>query len=130
MQHRQRLLPVATVNQVVPVGNDVIDRAAGIAERDPAIHAAGALQARLLVGQGPDKLAVMLETRCGRLAGLRQTLILDESSRLTHAYAASSCFCAASSLSTRRYSCGMIFTKRLRYRSQSLSKRSACRLPV
>jgi hypothetical protein len=43
VQNRQRLLPVATVNQVVPVGDDVIDRAAGIAERDAAVHAARAL---------------------------------------------------------------------------------------
>jgi hypothetical protein len=61
MQYDQRLLPVAAINEVVPVGNDVVDRAPGIAKRDPAIHAACALDTGLFVGQDADKLAVMFE---------------------------------------------------------------------
>jgi hypothetical protein len=38
-------LPAAVVDQVVPVGNEVVDRAAGVAEGDAAIHAARALLA-------------------------------------------------------------------------------------
>ena len=130
VQNRQSLLPISPVDQVVPVGNDVVDRAARITERDTTVHAACALDAGLLVSENLDELAVVLQTRSGGLGGLRQTSILDESGWLAHAYAASSCFCAASSVSTRRYSCGIIFTKRPRYLSQSFSKRWACRLPV
>ena len=42
-------LPVLPVDQVVPVRNDVVDRAAGLAERDAAIHAARALLRRRVV---------------------------------------------------------------------------------
>jgi hypothetical protein len=65
VQDGQRLLPVAAVHQVVPVGNDVVDRAAGIAEGNAAVHAARALQAGLFVVESDDELAIMLETRLG-----------------------------------------------------------------
>ena len=47
------LAPAAAVDQIVPVGNDVGERAAGVAEGDAAIHAARALRAgRLSSGKG------------------------------------------------------------------------------
>ena len=42
-------LPAAVVGQVVPVGNEVVDRAAGVAEGHAAIHAASALLALLFL---------------------------------------------------------------------------------
>ena len=44
-------LPAAVVDQVVPVGDEVVDRAAGVAEGHAAIHAAGALLALLFFGE-------------------------------------------------------------------------------
>ena len=41
-------LPAIAVHQVVPVGNEVPERAALVAERDAAVHAARALRAQLL----------------------------------------------------------------------------------
>ena len=38
-------LPAAAVHQIVPVGNEVVQRAAGVAEGHAAIHAARALRA-------------------------------------------------------------------------------------
>src|SRR5262249_35550154 len=60
MQRLDRRLPVAAVDEVVPVGNDVVDRAALHAERDAAIHAARALDLGILVGQAQVELAVVL----------------------------------------------------------------------
>ena len=47
-----RFLPPTAVDEIVPVGNDVVDRASGVAERHAAIHAARPLLARLLFGNG------------------------------------------------------------------------------
>ena len=49
VQRLDRPLPVLLVNQVVAVRNDVVDRAAGHAKRDAAVHAARALRFRLVV---------------------------------------------------------------------------------
>ena len=45
-------LPAAAIDQVIPVGNDVGQRAAGMAEGHAAIHAARALRAQLSSGNG------------------------------------------------------------------------------
>src|SRR5690606_1605131 len=55
VQHVQRTAPVLFVDQVVPVGNDIVDRAAAGAERYTAVHAARALLLGLGVGQGVDE---------------------------------------------------------------------------
>src|SRR5262249_17458028 len=47
----QSLFPASVVNQIIPVGNEVIDRASGVAEGYAAIHAARALGAKLLFGE-------------------------------------------------------------------------------
>ena len=45
VQPIQRLAPMASIDEIVPLGNQVVDRAAvvGLAKRDAAVHAAGAL---------------------------------------------------------------------------------------
>ena len=43
VQHRDRVLPVALVDQIVEVRNDVVDRAAAVAKRRAAIHASSRL---------------------------------------------------------------------------------------
>src|ERR1700760_2852745 len=48
MQTPDRALPAIVVRQVVPVGNQVVHRASGVAEGHPAIHAARALVTLLL----------------------------------------------------------------------------------
>ena len=44
-------LPAVAVDEIVPVGNEVVDRAAGVAKRHTAIHAASALLALFLLGE-------------------------------------------------------------------------------
>ncbi|MEY9353699.1 hypothetical protein ABIG05_008138 [Bradyrhizobium japonicum] len=66
---REAFFPIALIDEVVEVGDLVVDRAAGRAGRDragavaignAAIHAARGLVARFLLGQGNDELVVML----------------------------------------------------------------------
>ncbi len=49
MQGGQRALPLAPVDEVVPVRDQVAEGTAAVAERHAAVHAAGALAARLVV---------------------------------------------------------------------------------
>ena len=59
VQPIERVLPAALIDEVVPLGNQIVDRAAGraLAERHTAIHAAGTLRAQLRV----DRLGEDLE---------------------------------------------------------------------
>src|SRR6185437_99678 len=51
MQHANRLLPLIAVNEIVPVRNNVVYRAAGVAKRNAAIHAARRLSAHAVFGE-------------------------------------------------------------------------------
>ena len=54
---RERLLPVAEIDEVVPVGDLVVHRAAGVAVRNAAIHAARGLVARAVLAERDHELA-------------------------------------------------------------------------
>ena len=79
-----RRLPALVIDEIVPVGNDVAERAALMTERNAAVHAPGALVAHLRVGLGQiDFLPVAEALRDG--PGLRlRALDLDETGGLTH----------------------------------------------
>ena len=51
VQLPNRFFPASAIDQIVPVGNEIIDRAAGVAERYAAIHAACALACKLFFGE-------------------------------------------------------------------------------
>src|SRR5205085_7984406 len=123
VQHLDRLLPVLPINEIVPVGNDVVDRATALAEGNAAIHAARALQAGGVVGKPQVELAVVLLARLRGFVGLLEPLVLEEPGDLAH-YAAALARCAASSPRARRYSFGNTLTKRGRYCAQ-LARMSA-----
>ena len=78
------LVPLLAVHEVVEVGNDVPERAAGVAEGHATIHAAGALRLHLLRGQDREELVVVLEAVGHRGIARDLTLVLHESARLTH----------------------------------------------
>ena len=66
-------LPAAVIDQVVPVGDEVIDRAARVAEGHAAIHAASALLTLFLFGEGivnfkPVDEAIFNLAACGLFA--------------------------------------------------------------
>src|SRR4029078_4409546 len=56
-----RLAPAAAVHEVVPVGDDVPERAALVTEGNAAIHAARALALQHLVGRALLELAPVLQ---------------------------------------------------------------------
>jgi hypothetical protein len=84
VQHVERLAPAIVVDQVVPLGNDVVDRAAVVAKRNAAIHAACRLVARGLVFQRDDEFVVVFEAIGNRDVVAVASADLDESCSLTH----------------------------------------------
>ena len=51
VQSAHGFAPAVAIDQVVPVGDEVVERAAGVAEGDAAIHAAGGLGFDFRVGE-------------------------------------------------------------------------------
>src|SRR5262249_11570171 len=84
VQPIDRLAPVVAIHQVVPVGNDVSQWTAGVAERDAAVHAAGALLLERLDGQYLQKLVVVLQAISHRLFANLLAIVLHESAPITH----------------------------------------------
>ena len=84
VQHAHRVLPTAAIHQVVPIGNDVSERAAGMAEWHAAIHAARALRLHALFGERIINLEPILDTQ-RRVATRRQfARVLHEPGNFTH----------------------------------------------
>jgi hypothetical protein len=85
MQADDRLPPLVAIDQVVPVRDQVIDRAALMAERDAAIHAARGLGAQFQLRQRMHEFAPAsgAHRRLG-IAAIR-AFDLQKSSRLAHA---------------------------------------------
>ncbi len=87
------LAPLTAVDQVVPLGNDVVDRAAqgqavdqfpGMAIGDTAVHAASALPAQGLLGVLGVGLAPVLDPLQGRADVGLLAVELHEAGRLAH----------------------------------------------
>ena len=92
---RQGLLPVVPVNQVVPVGDEIVQRTARgprspphgharMTERNAAVHAAGALLPQRLLRHGQDELVPVLQAFERVAVGLLAPLIFHESGDLPH----------------------------------------------
>ena len=61
VQDLERVLPAVAADQIVPVGDEVVDRAAVVTERNAAIHAARALPRDLGRRQRQHEFLVVLE---------------------------------------------------------------------
>ena len=89
-----RFAPQAAVHQVVPLGNQVVQRAArraslaegiaGLAECHAAHHAAASLNLLLLVGQRNGELVEVLHGVCRAALAVGNTIMLEVCSCLTH----------------------------------------------
>ncbi len=122
MERRECRLHVRLVDEVVPVGNEIVDRTGVMAERRAAIHAARALAAQLVVRQRPGELAPMPQPVIDRRIGPVAPRKLEKACRIAHRLQAPTamltsgrsvarprvCICC----SARRYSMGMTLTKR------------------
>ena len=71
VQVERRRLPLVAVDQVVPVRDLVVHRAAVVAVGDAAVHAARGLLLHLLLGQRLDELAPMLHALVHRAGSAR-----------------------------------------------------------
>ncbi len=87
VQAFQRLVPEAAIDQVVPFGDQVVDRAAGghaaeqgagVAKGNAAIHAAGALLAQLGLVQMKMELVPVADALQGRTVQRQLAQILYE----------------------------------------------------
>ena len=63
MQRVRRRAPLVAIDQIVPVGDQIVDRAALVAEGNAAIHAARRLLAYLRRRQRMDEFAVIVNPR-------------------------------------------------------------------
>ena len=84
VQAVDRRPPAVAVDQIVPVGNQVAQRAALMTERNAAVHAARALRRQLRGGVRQIHLAPVLHALGDRARGVLLPLDLDEPGRLTH----------------------------------------------
>ena len=84
VQLLDRLAPAALVDEVVPVRDQVAERAAVMAERDAALHAARALARRLVLGQDLVDLLEVGHALARIALRRRRTGDLQESAELSH----------------------------------------------
>ena len=84
VEHVEGVLPVAPVHQVIEVRNDVVDRAAVVAERRAAVHAARALLPGLRVIEGDDEFLVVLQALGHGRVALVDALEFHEAGDFSH----------------------------------------------
>jgi hypothetical protein len=86
MERLERVFPTATIDEVVPVRNQVHDRTAGVAlaERHAAVHATGALCLELVIGDGLIHLLPVEHAQLDRLPLRALAGILHETFDITH----------------------------------------------
>ena len=110
-----RVVPLVAVDEVVPVGDEVAQRTALVAERHPAVHAARALAAQLGLGLQREVLVVVADAAAGVALVEADPMDLEERTELAHgmakrsrerppdrAYAGAGAASAARCASTRR----------------------------
>ena len=84
VQPLARRVPVVAVHEVVPLGDEVPERAARVAERDPAVHAARALRAHLVGREVLVDLFPVEHAHRDRAPRRQLPPVLHEPRRLTH----------------------------------------------
>ena len=84
MQVARGFFPVAVVNEIVPVGDLVVHRAARVTIGNAAVHAARRLALGCLFRQGNDELAVVADAIRRRLVLAVLPLDLEEARDLAH----------------------------------------------
>ena len=81
-----RVLPVVAVDEVVPVGDQVAERAPVVAERDAAIHAAARLVIEFVAIERLVHLAPVAQSHRHRPSHRRRPRPLQKPRRLTHQF--------------------------------------------
>ena len=84
VQPLDRRAPVVAIDQVVPVGNQVAERAALVAERNAAVHAARRLPRQLLGRIGVVDVAIVADALGDRARRRLDARVFDEAGGLAH----------------------------------------------
>src|SRR6185312_3917398 len=79
-----RLFPAVAVHEIVPIRNDVVDRATGMAERNAAIHAAGCLRLYFFIREFVIDLEPIVDALGYRPPRGGFTRVFEKSSKLNH----------------------------------------------
>src|ERR1700732_2854076 len=86
VQRHRRLAPLVAIDQIVPVRDQIVDRAALVTERDAAIHATRGLRAQYRLRKGFDELLPVLLARRRLLIAAIGALDLEKPGRLAHPF--------------------------------------------
>jgi len=84
MQCLERRQPLVTIDEVVPGRDQIVDRAAVMAERDATVHAARRLLAGLGLGQRPDEFVPAAAAAFRLVIGPVAALDFEKAGRSTH----------------------------------------------
>jgi hypothetical protein len=84
VQPLDRVLPMVSVDEIVPVGNQISERAAVVAERDAAVHAATGLMSQLMLVEVLVHLLPVAQSHRHGSARWRLAFPLQKPGRLTH----------------------------------------------
>ncbi len=85
VQLADRLAPQPAIDEVVPVGDEIVERASGVAEGHAAIHAARALHGELVLGKVAVNLEPVVDALDDRAARGQLAGVFHETGGLTHA---------------------------------------------
>ena len=94
VQHLGRQLPVVAIHEVVEVRNDVVDRAAAVAKRRAAVHAARALHLGLIGRQRDDEFLPRLQPLRHGLVALFDAPMLEKPRDFAHVVTGAQRTCA------------------------------------
>src|SRR5204863_10063584 len=84
VQLDDRVVPALAVDEVVPVGDEVAERAARVTERHAALHAARALRGQLGVRPADRELLEVLRALLRVPVGHADAIDLQEGAELAH----------------------------------------------
>src|SRR5260370_34854864 len=84
MQLANRLFPTSVINQIVPIGNQVVERTSRLAKRHAAIHAARHLGSKILFGEILIDLEPVIDALSNWTSPGKLARVLHESRVLTH----------------------------------------------
>ena len=114
MEVARSLLPLAAIDEIVPVRDLIVDRTTGVAIGNATIHAACGLLLGLRLRQRAYELAPMLDALLDRLVMAVLTLVFQKTGDLAHFRPTDARYSAASTIrsrcssaSARRYSTGI-----------------------
>ena len=101
VQSLHRGAPLVAIDQIVPVGNQVVDRAALVTEGNAAIHAARRLFADIAIGQRMDEFAIILQPLLGLVVAALLPLDFQKAGDFSHGYSAATALARAAFMSAR-----------------------------